>query len=76
MAMRMKQLFKDKGYQFYIDSPTNQQFVLLNQEQVDRLSQHIQFTHFGQADKYHTICRFVTSWATTKEEIDELERLL
>lgn len=76
MAMRMKQLFKDKGYQFYIDSPTNQQFVLLNQEQVDRLSQHIQFTHFGQADKYHTICRFVTSWATTKEEIDELESLL
>ena len=76
MAMRMKQLFKDKGYQFYIDSPTNQQFVLLNQEQVDHLSQHIQFTHFGQADKYHTICRFVTSWATTKEEIDELERLL
>ena len=76
MAIRMKQLFKDKGYQFYIDSHTNQQFVLLNQEQVDRLSQHIQFTHFGQADKYHTICRFVTSWATTKEEIDELESLL
>ena len=76
MALRMKQIFREKGYQFYIDSPTNQQFVLLNQEQVDRLSQHIQFTHFGQADKYHTICRFVTSWATTEEEINELERLL
>ena len=52
------------------------QFILLNHEQVDRLSQHIQFTHFGQADKSHTICRFVTSWATTEEEINELERLL
>ena len=76
MALRMKQIFREKGYQFYIDSPTNQQFILLNHEQVDRLSQHIQFTHFGQADKSHTICRFVTSWATTEEEINELERLL
>ena len=76
MALRMKQIFREKGYQFYIDSPTNQQFILLNHEQVDRLSQHIQFTHFGQADKSHTICRFVTRWATTEEEINELERLL
>jgi threonine aldolase len=36
----------------------------------------MKFTHFGQADKYHTICRFVTSWATTEEELDELEKIL
>jgi threonine aldolase len=76
MAMQMKQFFQEKGYQFYVDSPTNQQFIVLPDAEVERLSQHIQFTHFGQADKHHTICRFVTSWATTEDDLNELKRLL
>ena len=76
MAMRMKQIFQRKGIPFYVDSPTNQQFIVLPDTEVERLSQHVQFTHFGQTDKHCTICRFVTSWATTEEEINELERLL
>ena len=76
MAMQMKKFFQEKGYQFYVDSPTNQQFIVLPDAEVERLSQHIQFTHFGQADKHHTICRFVTSWATTEDDLNELKRLL
>ena len=76
MAMRMKDIFIKNGFKFYVDSPTNQQFVIIDNEEVDRLNQKIQFTHFGQADKRHTICRFVTSWATTEEEIDYLSKTL
>ena len=76
MAMRMKEIFRKKGYEFYIDSPTNQQFVIIDNKEVDRLSQHMEFTHWGQADKYHTICRFVTSWATTEEELHLLEQYI
>ena len=76
MAMQMKQIFQEKGCEFFIDSPTNQQFVILPNETVERLAGHIEFTHWGKADIHHTICRFVTSWATTQEEIDELKRLL
>ena len=76
MALRMKELFRQHGFQFYVDSPTNQQFVMINNELVERLSQHVQFTHFGQTDHYHTICRFVTSWATTEEEIQQLGAIL
>ena len=76
MAMRMKEIFRKKGYEFYIDSPTNQQFVIISNEEVERLSHHMVFTHWGQADKYHTICRFVTSWATTEEELNELEKII
>ena len=75
-AMRMKEIFAHKGYEFLVDSPTNQQFVIIDNELSERLSQKMKFTHFGQTDKHHTICRFVTSWATTDEEIDELERIL
>ena len=76
MAMRLKALFREKGYQFYVDSPTNQQFVVLRNELVTRLQQRVAFTHFGQTDKHHTICRFVTSWATTEEDIESLRAAL
>ena len=75
-AMRMKALFIRKGFEFLVDSPTNQQFVIMDNEQAERLSDQVQFTHFGQTDRHHTICRFVTSWATTDAELDELERIL
>jgi threonine aldolase len=76
MAMRMKEIFKKKGYQFYIDSPTNQQFILISNEQVDKLSHKVLFNRFGQTDHHHTICRFVTSWATTEADIDALEQII
>ena len=76
MAMQMKQVFKEKGYDFWIDSPTNQQFIIMSDAKVDELSQHMEFTHWGPADSHHTICRFVTSWATSEEDIEELKRLL
>ncbi len=76
MAMQMKQIFQEKGYDFWLDSPTNQQFVCLPDEKVDALADKISFTHWGQTAGHRTICRFVTSWATTADEINELKRLL
>ena len=75
-AMLMKQVFKENGYEFWLDSPTNQQFVILPDAKVDELAKRMQFTHWGQAEGHRTICRFVTSWATTDDDINELKRLL
>ena len=72
----MKQLFKEKGFEFWLDSPTNQQFVILPDALVERLSKQMEFTHWGQASGHRTICRFVTSWATTDEELKELEKII
>ena len=36
----------------------------------------IEFSHWGKADIQHTVCRFVTSWATPEEDINQLKRLL
>lgn len=76
MAMQMKQIFKEAGYQFLVDSPTNQQFVILPNEELSRLGQNILFETWGKVDPTHTACRFVTSWATTKEEIEELRTVV
>jgi threonine aldolase len=76
MAMKMKKIFQEKGFEFYIESPTNQQFVILPDALVEKLSKEMEFTHWGQAPGHRTICRFVTSWATTEEELQELERII
>ena len=76
MAMKMKRIFQKKEVEFYIDSPTNQQFVILPDASVEKLSTVMVFTHWGQAPGHHTICRFVTSWTTTKEDLDTLENIL
>ena len=76
MAMKMRRMFAEKGYRFWLDSPTNQQFIIMGNDDVERLSKDIMFTHWGMADESHTICRFVTSWATTDEELALLGSLL
>lgn len=74
LAMRLRHLFVDRlGYAPYIDSPTNQQFYIIPNSELDGLRLHIGFEVWCPVDKEHTACRFVTSWATTDEEIDELE---
>lgn len=76
MAMRMKALFRKYGIKLAIDSPTNQQFVILTPGQQQRLAQSIVFEVWEQKDDKQLICRFVTSWATTDEDLTALEKAL
>ena len=75
-AERLKQMFRQRGYDFYIQSPTNQQFVILPDEKAEELRQHVRFTVWEKPDERRTVARFCTSWATTDEELDQLEKLL
>ena len=73
LAMKLRHLFVDElGYQPFIDSPTNQQFFIIPNQDLEKLRRHIGFEVWCPVDASHTACRFVTSWATTEEEIDEL----
>lgn len=70
-AMRLRDAFVAKGYTMYSDSPTNQQFVLLDQAVIEVLEKNFVFEQwFPVGDKMN--CRFVTSWATTVEDVDAL----
>ena len=71
-AMLLKQGFISKGYQPFIDSPTNQQFFTLPNEVMDRLAQHHTFEMWGKRGDTHTTVRFVTSWATKREQVEAL----
>ena len=72
MAEHLKEGLLEKGISFYLESPTNQQFLLLTDEQIERLKHEVSFSFWEKPDEDHTIIRLATSWATTKEQVDEL----
>lgn len=76
MAKLMRKGFHQKNCRFYLESPTNQQFVILENEQMKELQKKVRFCFWEKADETHTVVRFATSWATTPEEIEELMKLL
>ena len=76
MAMRMKALFRKYGIKLAIDSPTNQQFVILTPEQQQQLAKSIVFEVWEQRPDKQLVCRFVTSWATSDEDLNTLEKAL
>lgn len=75
-ANRLKEIFYEKGYKFYIDSPTNQIFIVLEDSQYERLSKDIRFSFWEKSDANHTVVRFATSWATSMDEIEEMAQYL
>ena len=74
-AEELKRVLQEKGCTFAWESPTNQQFVILEDSTVRRLKEYVVFSFWEKADETHTVVRFVTSWATRKEEIEELSRM-
>lgn len=75
-AQRIKQAFREKGYEVVIDSPTNQQFFRLPNEVVDRLLREVTFEYWGPRGERESVVRFVTSWATREADVTRLISLL
>ena len=76
MAELLKQGLAEKGYTFHLDSPTNQQFIVLDDEKYNELQKQVRCCFWEKTDDTHTVVRFATSWATPKENIDKLMELL
>lgn len=72
----LKKSLKEKGYKFYLDSPTNQQFIILENSKMKELQKKVAFSFWEKYDDNHSVVRFATSWATTHEKVEELIKLL
>lgn len=76
MANMVKEGFAKAGYKFLLDSPTNQQFIILENQQMKALAEKVNFCFWEKVDENHTAVRFATCWATTKEDVEELLKLI
>ena len=71
IAMKIKKAFEAKGIPLWVESFTNQQFVILSERQKNILAQNYYFEEEGITEQ-GTVVRFCTSWATSQTEADAL----
>lgn len=75
-ALEIKRIMTGKGFPLFIDSYTNQQFFTLPNTVIDRLRESVSFELWGPRGKVETPVRFVTSWATTDNDIASLRHAI
>ena len=68
----MKAGFWAKGYRLYLDSPTNQVFIIMENSRMLELSKHVAFSFWEQFDEKHTLVRFATGWTTHIKDVQHL----
>ena len=71
-ALRIRGAFREKGCAFAMESPTNQQFPILRNADLKKLSEKYAYEVWGAVDAEHTAVRFCASWATKPEDVDAL----
>ena len=75
-AEKLKNVLKSKGYRLFIDSPTNQIFVVIEDAFLKKLAESVTFSVWERYDASRSVIRFATSWATTDGEVSQLIELL
>ena len=70
-AMRIRDALKMKGLPLYVDSPTNQLFPILTEDQLERLTAEFDLSVWESVGNDATAVRVCTSWATPDEYVDQ-----
>ncbi len=73
---KMVAILKKAGLRFFYESPTNQQFVIIENGMLVKLKEKAAVSFWERYDENHTVVRFATSWSTTDEDLAELEKIL
>ena len=72
LSMQLRQAFTEKGFELLYDSYTNQQFPILPNDVLEKLSKKYSFTYWKAIDELHSAVRLCTSWATKEEYVEQL----
>lgn len=72
MAMLLRDGLREKGYQFFMESVTNQQFVIVEDQKLEEIRKKYGVTYQQRYDETHSVIRLCTSWATKEENVRAL----
>ena len=70
-----KELIK-KGYQLYVPNPTNQIFVVMDNDKLKVFGKEVSYGFWEKYDDTHTVIRIATSWATQNDAVEALKKIL
>ena len=73
---RLVKILKNAGFEFFYESPTNQQFVIMDRERFESLKKSVGMGFWESCGEKQCVVRFATSWSTSDEDLDELEKIL
>ena len=76
MTEKLITVLEKHHVEFYTESPTNQQFIALRNEDWERLKNAVALSFWEQPDDEFTVFRAATSWSTTDEDLAALDAAL
>ena len=68
-AMKIKNAFKENGFEFLAETFSNQIFPILGNAQIEELAKNFEFYVWKKIDDEKSAIRIITSWATTDEMV-------
>ncbi len=71
MAARISKALEDADFSLFVRSTTNQIFPVLPNGLIEKLQKKYGFYVWKKIDKYSSVIRLVTSWATLESEVNE-----
>lgn len=72
MALDIRSAMLSKGIKLAVDSPTNQQFFIMTNEQIKALSKEYMLSEIETIDESHKCMRLCTAWYTEQRDVDSL----
>ncbi len=76
LALRLKAGLEKRGVALFMDSPTNQQFPILENGLLKRLAERAAYSFWEARDADTSVVRLATSWATKPEDVEALFKVL
>ena len=76
MAEKLAETLLDLGYDFYAPVCSNQLFPIVPNKLLDKMAEKFRFSIQNKVDEKNSTIRLVTSWATTMESVEELQKFI
>ena len=76
LAARFYTELRALGYSFEIETESNQIFPIVDNRDLPRLTQHVEFNLWNRLGADRTSIRFVTTWETTEDDIQAVLELM
>ena len=76
MASLLKDVLKKYHLEFYLESPTNQQFVIVDNKKLKLLKEEVSYSYWEACGNNKTVIRLATSWLTKESDIEKLDKVL
>ena len=76
MAEKLKSILLSRGIKLFIESPTNQQFPIFKNSDLEKLKESVAYSFWEKYDAESSVVRLATSWSTAEEDLKALEKAL